>query len=322
MEIGIGDTVRFLSEKLEGVVTGLASATTVNVYCEEHGFEIPARASDLVVIHPAARGGSATTGGAREASERVYLAFVPERPGAPAGGRHELYLVNDTSLTALYAVALLREGQHEGIAAGSCPPASYASAGNYSLAELDTVREARVQVLFHRQGDHPPRPVVDATVKVNAAGLCKEGAHERTPWFDTPAVLRPLDEGMEARVDPRQSSPPRHEGAKRSPAGTPSPCPRAIDDAVEVDLHAEQLLDTLAGMENRDILDHQLEIFHRALEEYKSRRGQKIVFIHGKGEGVLRQRIRRELQTRYKRHHHQDASFQQYGYGATMVTIR
>ena len=51
------------------------------------------------------------------------------------------------------------------------------------------------------------------------------------------------------------------------------------------------------------------------------KKGQKIVFIHGKGEGVLRQAIEKELRTRYKQHRFQDASFREYGFGATMVII-
>lgn len=42
MNIRIGDIVRFISDKLEGKVTGIIDNNTVNVYCEEYGFEIPA----------------------------------------------------------------------------------------------------------------------------------------------------------------------------------------------------------------------------------------------------------------------------------------
>ena len=50
--------------------------------------------------------------------------------------------------------------------------------------------------------------------------------------------------------------------------------------------------------------------------------GRKIVFIHGKGNGVLRAAIEKELSHRYKGHRVQDASFREYGFGATQVTIR
>lgn len=58
------------------------------------------------------------------------------------------------------------------------------------------------------------------------------------------------------------------------------------------------------------------------LDRYKTNKGQKIIFIHGKGEGVLRQAIIHELNYKYKHFQYQDASFQEYGYGATQVTIR
>ena len=52
------------------------------------------------------------------------------------------------------------------------------------------------------------------------------------------------------------------------------------------------------------------------------KKGQKIVFIHGKGDGVLRKAILQELKYKYKNYQSQDASFREYGFGATMVTIR
>ena len=52
------------------------------------------------------------------------------------------------------------------------------------------------------------------------------------------------------------------------------------------------------------------------------KKGQRIVFIHGKGEGVLRDALIKELQYRYRGCSYEDASFQKYGFGATMVTIR
>ena len=60
----------------------------------------------------------------------------------------------------------------------------------------------------------------------------------------------------------------------------------------------------------------------RKMNANKKKLGQKIVFIHGKGEGVLRHALVNELRYRYKNYRYQDASFQEYGYGATQVTIR
>jgi hypothetical protein len=121
-------------------------------------------------------------------------------------------------------------------------------------------------------------------------------------------------------IDPGKFFQPRRLARENKPAPSScSPLPRAV---IEVDLHADTLLDTLAGMESRDVLEHQMEVFHRVMEEYASCRGQQIIFIHGKGNGVLRQNLYRELRVRYKRHHYNYAPFQKYGHGATIVTIR
>lgn len=91
---------------------------------------------------------------------------------------------------------------------------------------------------------------------------------------------------------------------------------------IEVDLHIDKLLETTAGMNNAAMLQHQLGIFKQTMESYRGAKGQRIVFIHGKGEGVLRKAIIDELKLRFSKCEWQDASFQQYGFGATQVTIR
>jgi hypothetical protein len=89
---------------------------------------------------------------------------------------------------------------------------------------------------------------------------------------------------------------------------------------MEVDLHASALLETTAGMDNTSILKYQLDKFNEAMLSALSKRGTRIVFIHGKGDGVLRKAILTELKNKYSGCKWQDASFKEYGYGATMVT--
>ncbi|MDC1107208.1 DUF2027 domain-containing protein, partial [Prolixibacteraceae bacterium] len=49
---------------------------------------------------------------------------------------------------------------------------------------------------------------------------------------------------------------------------------------------------------------------------------KKIVFIHGKGNGTLKTQIYKEHRKRYAKYIIQDASFQKYGYGATLIILR
>ena len=96
---------------------------------------------------------------------------------------------------------------------------------------------------------------------------------------------------------------------------------KSKDDIIEIDLHAHELLDTMAGMSKGDIKEYQMQVFRRTMQEHMNEKGRRIVFIHGKGEGVLRKAITDELKHSFKTCEYQDASFQQYGFGATMVTI-
>lgn len=93
------------------------------------------------------------------------------------------------------------------------------------------------------------------------------------------------------------------------------------NDIDVVDLHASEILETTRGMTPADILDYQLDVFRRKMNENIGRKGKKIIFIHGKGQGVLRNAVLTELKHTYKSCTSQDASFREYGFGATMVII-
>lgn len=327
MEVKIGDIVKFISEKLEGKVTSLIDQNTVNVYCEEYGFEIPAAINNLVVIKSefgekilSNNSPTASSSISVQSTNMLYLAIVPENFQRLSDCRYDFHLVNDTLLTCLYTINLDDGEKYIGISAGNCNPDSTLLIGTYTLKEIDRIKNISVQALFYQKGRYIPREPVESRVKITPALFQKNGAYKHVRWFNNMAILRPLDKEQETKekflvpekllLEKKQETPVRHLHAP------------PIPQVVEIDLHASQLLETTAGMENRDILEYQLDIFRKTLEEYKLRKGKKIVFIHGKGDGVLRQRILWELQTRYKRFHHQDASFKQYGYGATLVTIK
>ena len=87
-----------------------------------------------------------------------------------------------------------------------------------------------------------------------------------------------------------------------------------------VDLHIHQLTDSTLGMTNFDMLNLQLDTDRRQLEFAINKRIPKMVFIHGVGEGVLRQ----ELETMLRRYNNitfYDADYREYGLGATEVKI-
>jgi len=93
-------------------------------------------------------------------------------------------------------------------------------------------------------------------------------------------------------------------------------------DVLEVDLHIENLIDSHRGMQNYQIIEVQMANFRRSLNAALNKRLKKVIFVHGVGEGVLRQEIRNELKAYYPQFEFYDASYQEYGYGATEVVLK
>ena len=93
------------------------------------------------------------------------------------------------------------------------------------------------------------------------------------------------------------------------------------NDILEVDLHINELVDNTNGLSRADMLNRQIDEFRTVMDANLRNHGRKIVFIHGKGEGVLRNALLKELSHRYKGHDVSDASFREYGFGATQVII-
>lgn len=93
-----------------------------------------------------------------------------------------------------------------------------------------------------------------------------------------------------------------------------------FEPTMEVDLHIHQLVKSSKGMTNHDMLTLQLDTARRKLDFAISKRIQKVVFIHGVGEGVLKLELE-YLFGRYDNIKFYDANYQKYGLGATEVYI-
>lgn len=89
---------------------------------------------------------------------------------------------------------------------------------------------------------------------------------------------------------------------------------------MEVDLHIGKLVPRSGGLSNFEILNIQMETAKRQLEFAITKRIQKVVFIHGVGEGVLKAELE-SLFRRYENLKWYDADYQKYGLGATEVYI-
>ena len=90
-----------------------------------------------------------------------------------------------------------------------------------------------------------------------------------------------------------------------------------------IDLHIQELIDSYKGMTNSQIIQVQLTHFRSKLNESINKRVKKLIVIHGKGKGVLKAEIIKELNEFYPEFKYQDASFYEFGYnGATEIFLQ
>ncbi len=156
----------------------------------------------------------------------------------------------------------------------------------------------------------------------------------RVTGFRGRQVCFVTDDGFEFEMAPEAlvrlperpgfSVPPGTAAAKES-GSKPAPSRKKgkkerFGPALEVDLHAEKLLPDPRKIPAHELLDLQVETARRQLEFAMRKRIQRLVFIHGVGEGVLREELHTLLR-RYEGLRYTDADYAAYGYGATEVYI-
>ena len=277
----------------------------------------------------------------------AYLAFVPMDIKQMTTTAFETYFVNDSNYYLHYTYMLADGANWRMKACGEVEPNTKLFIEEFGRESLNDMEKACVQITaYKRDKTFILKPTVDVQFRIDPVKFYKLHTFQENDFFETPALLFTLIENdvpmrplvIDAKKLKQQMySPARQETAPArknqtddgyvrrydSAQSKGKPLPRQhLEDVIVVDLHANEVLDTTTGMSAGDILNYQLGVFRKTLEENKQKKGQKIVFIHGKGEGVLRHALINELKYKYKKYTYQDASFQEYGYGATQVTIR
>lgn len=261
----------------------------------------------------------------------VYLAFVPEDIKAVSTTPFEAYLVNDSNY-CLYYSYLSAEGKSWTVCShGLIEPNTKLLLEEFEKAELNDRERVAVQLLaFKDNRSFAMKPAVSVEVRIDTVKFYKLHTFRDTDFFETPALMYDIVRNdlpakqVYVSAEELQNALIQKKAIDVVPSKPQSIIKRGgtKDGIVEVDLHIGELLDDIRGMSNSEILNYQLDKFREIMEQYKNKREQRIVFIHGKGDGVLRKALLDELKRKYPACRHQDASFQEYGFGATMVTIK
>ena len=275
----------------------------------------------------------------------AYLAFVPIDIKNMSSTNFETYFVNDCNYFMRFNYLVAEGNSWRLHYTAEAEPNTKLFVEEFSRDKLNEMEKIAIQVLSYKKDKgFLIKPAVDVKLRIDPVKFYKLHTFQDNDFFETPALLYTIVENDEPTkplvLDAKKMKQKMYAGSDATDTNVKNrdnsyvrryennqskgkaPVRKQNGDIVVVDLHASEVLDSTAGLTNSDILNYQLDVFHRTLEEYKNKKGQKIVFIHGKGDGVLRQAIIQQLKYKYKKYSFQDASFQEYGYGATQVTIR
>lgn len=90
--------------------------------------------------------------------------------------------------------------------------------------------------------------------------------------------------------------------------------------AMEVDLHIHKLIKNSKGLSNFDMLNIQIDTAKRQLDFAMNKRIQRVVFIHGVGQGVLKTELE-YLFRGYDNIQISEGDYRKYGVGAMEIYI-
>ena len=260
----------------------------------------------------------------------VFLAFVPVDVKAVSTATFESYLINDSNYFLYYTYLAGENGSWSTRSHGVLEPNTKFFIEEFDKASLNDLQRVCVQLMAFKDGKaFSLKPACSIELRIDVVKFYKLHTFKDSDFFEEPALIYdlvrddvPMRQMMVTGKEIEQAMKEKvHEDNKPQMLSHVKVRKGLNAEIVEVDLHAASLLDTMVGMENGDILNYQLSKFREVMEQYKNKKGQRIVFIHGKGEGTLRKVVLQELKHKYPTCSLQDASFQQYGFGATMVIV-
>ena len=323
MSFKVGDKVKFLDEPGGGKVIAIVDDKMVKIETDE-GFEMPVLRNELILDYrnqpkteerttppatsrkeqPAEESSwedepisKISPWGTPREEEGIYLAFEPHDQQWYLTGPISVFLVNHTPFDILYSLFLEQSGKSEGVDYGSVPAHAKKLLDTVSREDLESWSHGVIQLLIHE--DQPDAIVlpVHTTLNIKTSRFFKEGSYQSNTLVDGKAIVSvvALKHGLQkAELNPVSG---KFDQEAQKIKITPTKKQSFIDqyrtrfgEAV-VDLHIAEILDNIAGLSSSDIYQIQVNHFKKALDSALASEYRKVTFIHGIGNGVLKNAI-------------------------------
>jgi hypothetical protein len=314
MNYKLGEFVRFVNERREGYITRIIDDSTIAV-TDDDGFEIPVLASQVTRVHGKSDVSDdiplenlSSTNASEFILKGIFLALCPDKKSPSVLHFH---LANSSSWQILFTFYTKNRNHTKGEYSGILKAKSTEQIYSCSLNELDLWPEFRIKALLFSPGNEEMQKPIEFTEKFKAKDF--SGAKKQHELLDQAGWLIQLD-SPELLIDPEKLK----ESFFR-------PHPEKIEiekPGKEVDLHIEKLRDDYQFLNSTEILDIQMSYFRKSLDAAIVHKTPSIIFIHGSGNGTLRNEIHKIISKHAQVKTFMDAHKEKFGYGATEVFLK
>ena len=360
MKLQIGDKVSFISEKREGIVKKIINPTTVSVEIED-GFEIPVLVSDLIKISIDSKTPNQyydNSQAVKVESENDYvksneeddspitplfkddslndnslfIAFEPVNQNNFLSEGFNLYFINHTSNDILFACYIKNEHGYVGYIYDAISPMSKYLVSFIDKEELNKWASQLYHcIFFNAKGGEIRQPLVKE-IDVNVVKFFKDNNFVFSKILNSKSYIIPFiedvipnkweeEEFMNEKIDPIPLRDIKEMFKGNVMVQTLDKKHVIAPFIAEVDLHIEQLIDDCKDLSSHQKLNVQLNYFAKCLDAAIVHKFKKITYIHGVGQGRLKDEIHKIIIESYPGVKIQDAPFKKFGVGATEVLI-
>lgn len=279
--------------------------------------------------------------GEQKLKSGIYLVFIPEDEEQFLDGNFAIYLLNNTGFDVLFTYSMLENGKYLCTDFDRIDEKTALLISNIVKSGFDKWNHLKFQMIFFKKGAESNEYPQTYELRIKPVRFYKEDNYSFLPAIGEKCFLVPFEE--KEKQEPEQCLPTGQAGEEKEwknekvakPSGLkivghirdlhkPAPFPEKHlleNGDAEVDLHIEELVDDLSKYKNHEMLSIQLNYFVKMLESAIANKLQKIIFIHGAGNGMLKQEIISKLKNNYPDLIHTDTSMMKYGKGATEIII-
>lgn len=348
MNIKIGDRVKFINDVGGGIVTAYLDEKTIEVQNED-GFEIPVLATEVLLETTDGYGWDGQNKPKNDSENEnnqqaeaivkprdysfkkfegeILLAIVPENDKLLHVSDLKLYLINDSNHSVQYIVTQVDSKVNEFIKQGVLEPDTKLEIKKYNQSTLSKIKQIALQGILFKEGLFEIQKPIEQNLTLESISFYKASAFIENDYFDNNAYLNVFNEkNLEEAINKLSNSDLMNitfqkEKQNKIQNSNSSNAKKKTVDIEEVDLHIESIIDDHGNFSKGEIVEIQLNRFETALETARKSHQKKVVFIHGVGNGRLKHELRKKLDRKYPDLKYQDASFKEYGYGATLVYL-